>query len=44
MTNELTKNQKQIIKKRIMLKATLFSLSIVVATIFFAMLILKFIN
>jgi len=44
MTKELTKNQKQIIKKRIMLKATLFAFSIVVATIFFAMLILKFIN
>jgi small neutral amino acid transporter SnatA (MarC family) len=44
MTEELTKNQKQIIKKRIMLKATLFALSIVVATIFFAMLILRFIN
>lgn len=44
MTEELTKDQKQIIKKRIMLKATLFALSIVVATLFLAMLILRFIN
>ena len=44
MEEELTKNQKQIIKKRIMLKATLFALAIVGTTMFLAILILKFIN
>ncbi len=44
MEEELTFYQKQIIKKRIMLKATVLALSIAVFMILFVMLIIKFIN
>lgn len=41
---EITNEQKEIFKKRIMLRATILALSIVIITSLFGLIILKFIN